>query len=53
MFALNGLPQNSHFLVGIILFDIAMFYYLEYSTDGVNGSEPLTTFVSYVHDMTK
>ncbi len=24
----------------------------EYSTDGVNGSEPLTTFVNPVHDIT-
>ena len=48
----NVLPQNSHFLVGLILFDIAMFYYFEYSTDGVNGSEPLTTFVNPVRDIT-
>ena len=48
----NVLPQNSHFLVGLILFDIAMFYYFEYSTDGVNGSELLTTFVNPVHDIT-
>ena len=26
--------------------------YFEYSTDGVNGSEPLTTFVNPVHDIT-
>ena len=49
---MNVLPQNSHFLVGLILFDIAMFYILEYSSDGVNGSEPLTTFVNPVHDIT-
>ena len=26
--------------------------YFEYSTDGVNGSEPLTTFANPVHDIT-
>ena len=26
--------------------------YFEYSTDGVNGSEPLTTFVNPVRDIT-
>ena len=26
--------------------------YFEYSTYGVNGSEPLTTFVNPVHDIT-
>nr|WP_288182198.1 hypothetical protein [uncultured Prevotella sp.] len=26
--------------------------YFEYSTDGVNGSEPLTIFVNPVHDIT-
>ena len=49
---MNVLPQNSHFLVGLILFDFAMFYILEYSTYRVNVSEPLTTFVNPVHEIT-
>ena len=40
--------------IPVVPFSLILLYstYFEYSTDGVNGSEPLTTFVNPVHDIT-
>ena len=40
--------------IPVVPFSLILLYstYFEYSTDGVNGSEPLITFVNPVHDIT-